>query len=88
MRERHLPRRTGGEGIDAACQSMTHDARRHGRSRGRRGRDSDGGGDRRGGRRTRRGGGDPVVGGVASAVDDNGEDVGVAAGGTKQQPTP
>jgi hypothetical protein len=41
-----------------------------------------------GGRRTRRGGGDAVVGGVVLAVEDNGEDVGVAASGTKQQPTP
>ena len=45
------------------------------------------GGDRRGGRRTRQGGGDSVVGGVALVVEDNGEDVGVATGGTKQQAT-
>ena len=86
MRERHLPRQTGREGIDAACRSMTAPwaIERAERARQRRG----GGGIAGGGRRTRRGGGDAVVGGVASAVDDNGEDVGVAAGGTKQQPTP
>jgi hypothetical protein len=81
VRERHLPRRTRREGVNAACRSMTAPwaIERAERVQWRRG-----GGDHRGGRRTRRGGGDAVVGGVALAVDNNGEEEG---GGRRHQAT-
>ena len=73
-----MPRRTGREGIDADGTM--------GDREGGEGAMATGGG-LQGGMMTRQGGGDFVVGGVASAVDTMVR-MTVAAGGTKQQPTP